>query len=104
MPDNYFPDPPVAQAGHIPKWGQLAKYRYENGNVYPCIIHLVLNHSDDNKYYVVAVSILHEPNESSPNVMEHHPGKVIRCGHVFWREGEFAGFVTNDPCGPPWPG
>lgn len=91
---DYTPQPPTAQKNHPPQIGQWSAYREENGDLYPCIIHNVLNHSDDERYYTVVVSILYP-------AMAPHPGKVVRCGHTYWTS---LGLVTDDPCGPPWPG
>ena len=91
---DYTPNPPVAQKKKPPEYGQWAPYRYEDGDLYPCIIHRVLNSDPEGKYYNVAVSIIYPPKGD-------HPGKVIRDGKVFWTD---LGIVTSDPCGPPWPG
>jgi hypothetical protein len=91
---DYTPNPPVVQKKKPPEYGQWAPYRYEDGDLYPCIIHRVLNSDPEGKYYNVAVSIIYPPKGD-------HPGKVIRDGKVYWKD---LGIVTSDPCGPPWPG
>lgn len=81
---------------------QWVPYREENGDIFPAIMHQVdipgpngePGHSPDGKYYTVSVSILY-PGKFP------HPGKVVRCGHIYWTE---LGMVTDDPCYPPWPG
>ena len=91
---DYTPKPPITQKNHPPLIGQWSAYREENGDLMPCIIHNVLEKSPDGKYYSVVVSILF-PNKPP------HPGKVERCGHIYWTD---LGLVTDDPCPPPWPG
>lgn len=91
---DYTPKHRETLKGKPPEYGQWSAYREENGDLYPCIIHKVLERSPNGNYYSVVVSILYPPSEN-------HPGKTIRCGHIYWVD---LGLVTDDPCPPPWPG
>jgi hypothetical protein len=99
---DYTVKPPLAQKNHPPLPRQKVVYKEGNGDLFDAIIHAVdipkipgtPGHSDDGKYYNVSVSTLFPGNDP-------HPGKVIRDGHIYWTD---LGVVTDDPCGPPWPG
>jgi len=113
MADEYpLPSYPTLRAHHNPEWGQRGEYLWtmaadgeEAGTKLPCIVHhpdissdgTTPGHTADEKYWNVSVTIVWPPNGL-------HPGKVLRKAGIFWKEGEFAGYVTEDPCGPPFPG
>ncbi len=102
MAESYLPSYPTTRPHHAPEYGQASVYVYDDGDEYPCMIHQVFASSPDGKYYNVAVSIVWPPHVGPDGIT--HPGKSIRDGHVYWKEGELAGKIGPTPCGPPFPG
>lgn len=115
MPQSseYLPSYPTLRAHHNPEPGMTGVYIYmdgvdgqEDGAKYPCILHNVdiprpgnvTGHSADGKYWNVSVTIVW------PATSPTSPGEVRRKAGIFWKEGEFAGYVTSGACGPPYPG
>ncbi len=114
MPEYPLPSFPSLRKHHNPEWGQSGLYLWtmaadgeESGTELPCfILHPDIpadprlnpsGHSADEKYWNVVVIITWPPNEL-------HPGKYLRKAGIFWKEGEYAGYVTSGSCGPPYPG